>query len=86
MKFQILGVLAVLVSMSLAAPSHHHHGGQVDPGFNGPSGQDLGGIHVVDPNNPDPGFNGPSSGGNLGGIHVVDGQNPDPGFNGPHHG
>lgn len=64
------------MSATVAAPSHHNHGGQ-----------DLGGIQVADPNNPDPGFGGPSGGsGNLGGIHVV-GDNPDPGFNGPtgHH-
>lgn len=74
------------MTVSLAAPNHHNHGhaGQVDPGFGGPSHGGLGGVQVVDPNNPDPGFSGPS-GGSLGGINVV---NPvDPGFNGPsgHH-
>lgn len=42
---------------------------QEDPGFGGPSNGSLGGVQVVDPNNPDAGFDGP-----------VD---PDSGFDGP---
>lgn len=72
----MLAMFATLITLSMAAPSHHQHGG----------GHDLGGIQTADPNNPDPGFNGPSGGGNLGGIQIVDPNNPDPGFNGPHHG
>lgn len=42
---------------------------QVDQGFDGPGDSNLGGIQLVDPNNPDAGFEGP-----------VD---PDSGFNAP---
>lgn len=60
LSLQIVCLLAMAVGLVSA---------QVDSGFGGPSNNNLGGIQLADPNNPDDGFDGP-----------VD---PDNGFNGP---
>lgn len=60
--FQIFFLVAAAVVAVYGAP-------QNDPGFEGPTDNHLGGIQLVDSNNPDAGFEGP-----------VD---PDSGFDGP---
>lgn len=53
-SFQIFIIAAAaIVAVAFAAP-------QSDPGFEGPSDNNLGGVQLVDPNNPDAGFEGPA--------------------------